>query len=145
MVGKVWGQTSSQKTQEKNTCIEESSIKRVAFFFFSFLFLLQTESCVFTWDLNQGTRLQNHPGRKVVWNCIEAEKRFPALKTEGWRKDEDDCGVGAWDTSTCIVNLHSLKPLQHKVVLHRRCGKRHKRRYIKLTFNLITSSWDPLL
>lgn len=62
---------TSQK-QKKNTCIENGNIlfflkKRV------FVFFHQMESHVCTWDLNQATRLQNHPGRKVVWNCIEAE------------------------------------------------------------------------
>lgn len=83
MMGKVWGLTS--RKQEKNNCIEK---KKKEFYKKDVFFLLQTESCVCTWDINQGTRLQNHPRRKVVWNCIEAEKMLPALKTEGWGKSE---------------------------------------------------------
>lgn len=46
------------------------------------------------------------------WNCIEAEKSFPALKTRVQREikrntGEGDCGVVAWNTNTHTSHTHS--------------------------------------
>lgn len=69
MMGEVWGKHLKNK---RKTLV----LKMGIFYFLKkrvFVFFHQMESHVCTWDLNQATRLQNHPGRKVVWNCIEAE------------------------------------------------------------------------
>lgn len=104
MWGKVWGVKHHLKN--KNTCIEKNEFYKKGCF--SFL-LLQKESCVCIWDLKQGTRLQNHPGRKVVWDCVEAGRKNPRSKdrgvSEGWRKEttwksKDDSDPCAWNTST---------------------------------------------
>ena len=64
---------------------EKEFYKRRSFFCFVgfFFFLLQTESRVCTWDLNQGTRLQNHLGREGCVKLHRGRGESPRSKDSG--------------------------------------------------------------
>lgn len=136
---------SKPKEKHLNWGENESSIKRVFVF-------LQTESWVCTWDLNQGTRLQNHPGREGCVKLHRSREEIPCSKDRGVKKEWMKKQNGRVKMTvmreleiqahTHTMNLYSLKPFQHKVTLHRQCGKQDTT--WNLSFNLTTSSWDPL-
>lgn len=71
---------SKPKEKHLNWGENESSIKRVFVF-------LQTESWVCTWDLNQGTRLQNHPGREGCVKLHRSREEIPCSKDRGVKKE----------------------------------------------------------
>lgn len=85
------------------------------------------ESCACTWDSNQGTRLQNHPGTESVEKM--QRDRLGASLSKRWEVEKeyqsrDDSGVGArqeWDwntgTSTHTPTLTYSNPLQFEALV----------------------------
>lgn len=117
------------KSKEKHLYWKKWDIYKKGVFFCFVFFLLQTESCVCTWDLNQGTRLQNHPGRVKLHRDRE---ELPRSQDRGMKRvcEWKEQNRRVKTTVSHTVNLYSLKPLQCYVMLHHQSGKNNTTTWI---------------